>query len=53
MPFCGFEEFLEKFLENFLFSQKNDYLRNEHWYPKKVCFSYHIWKETNPEENLD
>ena len=27
-----------------LFSQKSDYLKNEHWNTKKVCFSYHVWK---------
>ena len=33
--------------------KKSDYLRNEHWNTQKVCFSYHIWKWANPEENLD
>ena len=37
----------------FLFSQKSDYLRNEHWNTQKVCFSYHVWKVANPVENLD
>ena len=37
----------------FLFCQKSDYLRNEHWNTQKVCFSYHVRKEANPDENLD
>ena len=36
-----------------LFSQKSDYFRNAHWNNLKVCFSYHVWKGPNPEENLD
>ena len=36
-----------------LFSQKRGYLRKEHWNTQKVCFSKHVWKGTNPEENLD
>ena len=35
-----------------LFIKKSDYLRNEHWYTQKICFSYHVWKNANPEENL-
>ena len=38
MPLCCFEA---------------DYHRNEHRNTQKVCFSYHVWKEANPEENLD
>ena len=38
---------------NFLFRHKSDYLRNKHWKTQKVCFSYHVWKGANPEENLD
>ena len=38
---------LKNFWENShrtsLFSQKSDYLRNEHWNTQKVCFSYHVW----------
>ena len=51
--FCCFEVFLGKFTENFFFSQKSDYIRNEHWNTQKVCFTEHVWNEANPEENLD
>ena len=40
-------------LRPFLFRHKSDYLRNEHWNTRKVCFSYHVWKGEIPEENLD
>ena len=53
MPFCCFEAFLEKFIENFSFRHKINYLRNEHWNTQKVCFSYHVGKLANPEVNLD
>ena len=36
-----------------LFSQKGGYLRKEHWNTQKVCFSKHVWKGANTEENLD
>ena len=36
-----------------LFSQNRGYLRKEHWNTQKFCFSKHVWKGTNPEENLD
>ena len=35
------------------FSQKSDYLRKEHWNTQKVCFSEHVWKGANSEENMD
>ena len=53
MPFCCFERFWEKFMDNFLFKHKIDYLRNEHRNTQKVCFSYHVLKWEIPEENLD
>ena len=39
-----FWSIFEKFIENFSFLSKSDYLRNEHWKTQKVCFSYHFWK---------
>ena len=42
--FLLFKAFLRKFIENFSFRHKSDYLRNEHWNTQKVCLSYHVWK---------
>ena len=52
MTFCYFDAFLGNFIENFSFYKKNDYFRKEHWNTLRI-FSYHVWKEANPEENLD
>ena len=35
----------------FIFRHKSDYCRKEHWNTQKVCFSYHVWKLANTEEN--
>ena len=47
------KHFWRNSLRPFLFRHKSDYLRNEHWNTRKVCFSYHVWKGEIPEENLD
>ena len=51
--FLFFEAIWGIITENFSFSQKSDYLWKENWKTQAVCFSYHVWKGENPEENLD
>ena len=51
MPFCCFEAFWWKFIENFIFRHKTDYLKNEHRNTQKKFLT--IFKGANPEEYLD
>ena len=48
MPFCVLKHFLGN-----SWRHKSDYLINENWNTQKVCFSYHVLKGKNPEENLN
>ena len=47
------KNFWGNLLKTYLFSQKSEYLRKEHWNTQIFCFSYHVWKGKIPEENLD
>ena len=49
---CCFEAFSGKFIENFPFIQKSDYIRKKLRNAQKVCFSQQVWKGANPEVNM-
>ena len=53
MPFCCFEGFWGKFIENFSFNIKVTIAEMSTDILRKLFFSYHIAKGANPVENLD
>ena len=52
MPFCGFEAFLKKFIENFSFRHKMTISKRALKYSESLLFLPFL-KGKNPEENLD
>ena len=51
--FCCFEVFSGRFIENFSFKSKKWPSQKRALKYTEICFSNHVWKVANPEENLD